>query len=65
MEASSIAEHTETLVRQNGCEEVVTVFQGRAEELELPGTVDILISEWMGNCLLVGNCMLLGQELLF
>ncbi|XP_035611541.2 protein arginine N-methyltransferase 2 isoform X2 [Oncorhynchus keta] len=52
VEASSIAEHTETLVRQNGCEEVVTVFQGRAEELELPGTVDILISEWMGNCLL-------------
>uniref|UniRef100_A0A6Q2YZU4 SH3 domain-containing protein n=1 Tax=Esox lucius TaxID=8010 RepID=A0A6Q2YZU4_ESOLU len=52
VEASSIAEHTKTLVRQNGCEEVVTVFQCRAEELSLPSRVDVLVSEWMGNCLL-------------
>uniref|UniRef100_A0A3B3W1D6 Protein arginine N-methyltransferase 2 n=1 Tax=Poecilia latipinna TaxID=48699 RepID=A0A3B3W1D6_9TELE len=52
VEASSMAEHTRQLVKQNGCEEVVTVLQGRAEELELPEQVDILVSEWMGNCLL-------------
>lgn len=48
-----MAEYTRQLVKQNGCEEVVTVFQGRAEEIELPDQVDVLVSEWMGNCLLV------------
>ncbi len=48
-----MAEYTRQLVRQNGCEEVVTVLQGRAEEIELPEQVDVLVSEWMGNCLLV------------
>nr|XP_020450447.1 protein arginine N-methyltransferase 2 isoform X2 [Monopterus albus] len=52
VEASSIAEYTRHLVKQNGCEEVVTVLQGRAEEIELPEQVDILVSEWMGSCLL-------------
>ncbi|CAK6978214.1 protein arginine N-methyltransferase 2 [Scomber scombrus] len=52
VEASSMAEYTRQLVKQNGCEEVVTVLQGRAEEIELPEQVDILVSEWMGNCLL-------------
>ncbi|MED6254392.1 hypothetical protein ATANTOWER_024770 [Ataeniobius toweri] len=52
VEASSMAVHTRQLVKQNGCEEVVTVLQGRAEELELPEQADILVSEWMGNCLL-------------
>lgn len=48
-----MADYTRQLVKQNGCEEVVTVLQGRAEEIELPEQVDILVSEWMGNCLLV------------
>lgn len=48
-----MAEYTRQLVKQNGCEEVVTVLQGRAEEIELPEQVDVLVSEWMGNCLLV------------
>lgn len=53
VEASSMAEYTRQLVKQNGCEEVVTVLQARAEEMELPEQVDVLVSEWMGNCLLV------------
>ncbi|KAM6934050.1 protein arginine N-methyltransferase 2 [Xenentodon cancila] len=52
VEASSMAEYTRQLVKQNGCEEVVAVLQGRAEELQLPEQVDVLVSEWMGNCLL-------------
>uniref|UniRef100_A0A7N8X5B9 Protein arginine N-methyltransferase 2 n=1 Tax=Mastacembelus armatus TaxID=205130 RepID=A0A7N8X5B9_9TELE len=52
VEASSMAEYTKQLVKQNGCEDIVTVLQGRAEELELPEQVDVLVSEWMGNCLL-------------
>ncbi|XP_022597099.1 protein arginine N-methyltransferase 2 [Seriola dumerili] len=52
VEASSMADYTRQLVKQNECEEVVTVLQGRAEEIELPEQVDVLVSEWMGNCLL-------------
>lgn len=48
-----MAEYTRQLVKQNGCDEVVTVLQGRAEDIELPEQVDVLVSEWMGNCLLV------------
>lgn len=51
VEASPMAEYTRQLVKQNGCEEVV--LQGRAEDIHLPERVDILVSEWMGNCLLV------------
>ncbi|KAK5861251.1 hypothetical protein PBY51_022662 [Eleginops maclovinus] len=47
-----MAEYTRQLVKQNGCEEVVTVLQGRAEEIDLPERVDVLVAEWMGNCLL-------------
>ncbi|XP_030642880.1 protein arginine N-methyltransferase 2 [Chanos chanos] len=52
VEASSVAEYTCALVKQNRCENVVKVFQARIEELTLPGKVDVLVSEWMGNCLL-------------
>uniref|UniRef100_UPI0037E8229E protein arginine N-methyltransferase 2 n=1 Tax=Semicossyphus pulcher TaxID=241346 RepID=UPI0037E8229E len=52
VEASSMADYTRQLVKQNSCEEVVTVLQARAEEIELPEQVDVLVSEWMGNCLL-------------
>ncbi|KAM3861939.1 protein arginine N-methyltransferase 2 [Diretmus argenteus] len=52
VEASSMAQYTRELVKQNGCEGVVTVLQGRAEDLDLPEQVDVLVSEWMGNCLL-------------
>lgn len=48
-----MADYTGQLVKHNGCEDVVTVMKGRAEELELPEQVDVLVSEWMGNCLLV------------
>lgn len=53
VEASSVAEHTEKLVKLNRCDDVVTVFRSRAEDLMLPSKVDVLVSEWMGNCLLV------------
>uniref|UniRef100_A0A8C3AY99 Protein arginine N-methyltransferase 2 n=1 Tax=Cyclopterus lumpus TaxID=8103 RepID=A0A8C3AY99_CYCLU len=52
VETSSMTEYTRQLVKQNGCEEVFTVLQGRAEEIELHEQADVLVSEWMGNCLL-------------
>lgn len=34
------------------CVAVITIFQGKVEEVELPvDEVDIIISEWMGYCL--------------
>lgn len=50
-----MAEYTRQLVKQNGCEEVVTVLQGRGEDIELSEKVDVLVSEWMGNCLVVND----------
>lgn len=52
-----MAEYTRRLVKQNGCEEVVTVLQGRGEDIELPEKVDVLVSEWMGNCLVVNDSL--------
>ncbi|XP_029937409.1 protein arginine N-methyltransferase 2 isoform X2 [Myripristis murdjan] len=43
VEASSMAEYTRQLVKQNGCEAVVTVLQGRAEELELPEQFEFMV----------------------
>jgi protein arginine N-methyltransferase 1 len=31
---------------------VIQLFKGKMEEIELPEKVDIIISEWMGYCLL-------------
>lgn len=63
VEASSMAEYTRQLVKQNGCEEVVTVVQGRGEEIELPEKVDVLVSEWMGNCLVVNDDLKISTPL--
>ncbi|XP_028291076.1 protein arginine N-methyltransferase 2 isoform X2 [Gouania willdenowi] len=52
VEASSMANYTRQLVKQNGFEDTITVLQGRIEEIQLPQQVDVLVSEWMGNCLL-------------
>uniref|UniRef100_A0A3Q3EDD0 Protein arginine N-methyltransferase 2 n=1 Tax=Labrus bergylta TaxID=56723 RepID=A0A3Q3EDD0_9LABR len=47
VEASSMADYTRQLVKQNGSEEVVSVLQARAEEIELPERVDVLVlSGW-------------------
>ena len=48
-----MVDYTRQLVKKNGYEAVVTVLQGRVEEIDLPKQVDVLVSEWMGNCLLV------------
>ena len=59
VEASEMAQHTGQLVMQNGFADVITVFQQKVEDVVLPEKVDVLVSEWMGTCLLVrgsGHC---------
>lgn len=58
-----MAEYTRQLVKQNGCEEVVMVLQGRGEDIELPEKVDVLVSEWMGNCLVVNDGLQISAPL--
>mmetsp|Transcript_12149 Transcript_12149/g.50385 ORF Transcript_12149/g.50385 Transcript_12149/m.50385 type:complete len:355 (-) Transcript_12149:410-1474(-) len=48
VDCSKIVDQAREIVRKNGMENVVTVIEGKMEEIELPEKVDIIISEWMG-----------------
>jgi len=51
VEASALAEQARRIVAENGLSDVITVLQGRVEEVELPvAQVDVIVSEWMGAC---------------
>ena len=45
--------HAAEVVRKNGFEEQISIVRGKVEEIELEvEKVDIIVSEWMGYCLL-------------
>ncbi|XP_066964881.1 protein arginine N-methyltransferase 6-like isoform X1 [Macrobrachium rosenbergii] len=52
IDASKIAVHAKQLVEANGFSNIITVIQGKAEEVELPEKVDVIVSEWMGYMML-------------
>jgi len=53
IDMSSIAQHAKKIVAANKLDDIVTIIQGKVEEVQLPvEKVDIIISEWMGYCLL-------------
>jgi type I protein arginine methyltransferase len=53
VDCSSIIDQAKLIVAKNGFSDVITLIKGKIEEIELPvDSVDILISEWMGYCLL-------------
>lgn len=55
IECSDIIKSAREIVRVNGAADKITLIQGKLEEIELPDgvdKVDIIISEWMGYCLL-------------
>jgi len=52
VEASNIAQQAKKVVKLNGVESQVEVIQEVLEEVTLPEKVDIIVSEWMGYCLL-------------
>ena len=58
-----MAQHTGQLVMQNGFADIITVFQQKVEDVVLPEKVDVLVSEWMGTCLLVRVGQRLGWYL--
>uniref|UniRef100_A0A2I3RSW3 Protein arginine methyltransferase 2 n=1 Tax=Pan troglodytes TaxID=9598 RepID=A0A2I3RSW3_PANTR len=49
---NEMAQHTGQLVLQNGFADIITVYQQKVEDVVLPEKVDVLVSEWMGTCLL-------------
>lgn len=51
VEASSMAQHAETLVCSNSLKDKIHVIAGKIEEIELPEMVDVIISEPMGYML--------------
>lgn len=52
IDCSSVADQARQIVEDNGFKDVITIIQGKVEELELDEKVDIIISEWMGYFLL-------------
>ena len=51
VDACDIAKQARQVVTANGFDDVITVIQGRVEEIVLPvEKVDVIISEWMGYC---------------
>ncbi|GAA5977764.1 hypothetical protein JCM10908_005085 [Rhodotorula pacifica] len=57
VDASNVAYKAMRNVKANGLEGTITVIKGKVEEINLPEKVDVIISEWMGYCLLY-ECML-------
>ncbi|GAA5934247.1 uncharacterized protein JCM15063_004516 [Sporobolomyces koalae] len=57
VDASNVAYKAMRNIKANGFNNVIQVIKGKVEEIELPEKVDVIISEWMGYCLLY-ECML-------
>jgi len=66
IENAEIAIFAREIVKRNGLEDKITVIKGKMEEIELPvPKVDIIISEWMGYCLLYESmldCILWARD---
>ncbi|KAJ3092697.1 Protein arginine N-methyltransferase 1 [Quaeritorhiza haematococci] len=53
VDCSNIIDQAKVIVKDNGFEGKIVLLKGKMEEVQLPvDKVDIIISEWMGYCLL-------------
>ncbi|XP_071815463.1 protein arginine N-methyltransferase 6-like [Apostichopus japonicus] len=52
VEASSVAEKANEVIRANKMADRIKVIRGRVEDITLPEKVDVIVSEWMGHFLL-------------
>ena len=53
VEMSDIAEKAVKIIEKNNFSHVINVIKGKMEDVELPvEEVDIIVSEWMGYCLI-------------
>jgi tRNA1(Val) A37 N6-methylase TrmN6 len=51
VDASAMADVAQRVVQRNGLADTITVFRGAIEQVQLPSTVDLIVSEWMGYSL--------------
>ena len=49
VERTTVAAVAQGLAAANGVAEIVQVFHGDVREIELPGRVDVIVSEWLGG----------------
>jgi type I protein arginine methyltransferase len=49
VERTAVAALAQGLAAANGVAEIVQVFHGDVMEIELPGPVDVIVSEWLGG----------------
>ncbi|XP_017134561.1 protein arginine N-methyltransferase 1-like [Drosophila miranda] len=56
VDAGDVAQAARQVVRENRLDHVIEVMQANIEELELP-PVDVIISKWMGACLVYGTTL--------
>ncbi|KAI8924255.1 S-adenosyl-L-methionine-dependent methyltransferase [Entophlyctis helioformis] len=53
VDMSNIIDHAKVIVKDNGLDDKIVLIKGKMEEVQLPvDKVDIIVSEWMGYCLL-------------
>ena len=52
IDCAGIIKQAQEIARTNGYESKVTFIRGKVEDVELPEKVDVIISEWMGYCLI-------------
>lgn len=55
IDMSSIVGYAQEIIESNNLSSIITLIRGKIEEVELPDgiqEVDIIVSEWMGYCLL-------------
>ncbi|KAH8279612.1 hypothetical protein KR018_007882, partial [Drosophila ironensis] len=60
VDGASIVEHTRKIVQDNQYDPVITVIQGKLEDLDLSqdiDKVDVILCDWMGPCLFGGNML--------
>jgi protein arginine N-methyltransferase 1 len=58
IDCSNIIDQAKQIVSDNGMADSITLIKGKVEEVDLPvPKVDIIISEWMGYCLLYESMM--------
>lgn len=57
VDCSNVIDHAREIVKANRLSHVITLIKGKLEAIELPAgikQVDIIISDWMGQCLFNG-----------
>lgn len=57
IDAAEVAQTAANLVKENGLSERVKILRGPAQELQLPESVDIIVSEWLGHLAFVENML--------